>query len=139
MIEAFLTNYARFRRGLVSNDLCAICCVNFETLLHSLHDYVKASECWKSFGIKLVKNSFFQQSIYNVLDETLTFQGVSWPLIFSTGCCLLWYFCNQFIFERQDNAHMYLFCRAMKLAKDYTYQLSLVSTTKAKIPCKVIK
>ena len=105
---------------------------------------VKAWELCNSFGTSFITNTFFQQplSIWleeNVLDETRNFQGISWSLVFSVACCLIWFARNQFIFQKDSNAHLYLFCRTIKLARDYAYQLSLISAAKQKIPNKVIK
>ena len=95
-----------------------------ETMLHVLRDCEIVEDIWKGIGNSLIKNSFFQQPLKiwleeNLLNETQRCQGIGWPLIFTTACCLLWYSMNILVFEGCNNAHAFLACRILKLAKDY--------------------
>ena len=59
MNDALLTNHACFRRGLVTNDLCALCSAFPKTTLHTLCDCVIAKELWKSVGNSLLRINFY--------------------------------------------------------------------------------
>ena len=87
----------------------------------------------------LLRTYFFQQPLSvcleeNVLNDTRRFSRHQLVFNFSVACCLIWFARSQFIFENEINAHLYLFCRTIKLGEDCAYQLSLISTAKAKIP-----
>ena len=112
------------KKGLSAIDLCPICGIYFETTLHVIRDCEIVKDMWKSIGNSLIKNLFFQQPLKiwleeNLLDETRKCQGIEWPLVFSTAYCLLWYSRNLFIFEGCNNAHAFIACTILKLAKDY--------------------
>ena len=71
----------------------------------------------------------------SLLDETRTAQNVGWPLcLFLTAYYLLWYCRNVFIFEGQTNAHNFLNCGVLRLAKDYGYCWSLMRAARRAIP-----
>ena len=74
--------------------------LHLKTVLHVLKDCAKAQEVWN-------QQPFDRWLEDNLFGETRKFQGVSWPLLFSTACCLIWYAKNQLIFENQGNAHQY--------------------------------
>ena len=142
--QALLTNNSRFRRGLAVNNLCSVCGIYLETMLHALRDCFKGKETWLSVGHSFIKNSFFQHPLQNrleksTLDEARTYQGMDWPLIFITTCNLLWYCRNLFVFENQTNAHPFLACRVMVLAKDYNQNLCPTRKAKDAIPSISIK
>ena len=64
----------------------------------------------------------------NISDESRKYPGISWSLFFVTTCSSLWYCRNLFIFEGNNNTHMFL------LAREYDYYLNLMDAARKKIP-----
>ena len=60
-------------------------------------------------------------------------------LLFTTACNFLWYCCNLVIVEGNTNAHSFLDCRVVNLAKDYENNLNMTAVAKSKVPTIVTK
>ena len=122
IIDALVTNHASCRRGIASQDTCPICGSAFEAALHVLRDCEVAKDLWKSTGQKVINDSFFQQSLQIWLEHIIfadshTISRVKWLLLFTTIYSSLWYCKNLVIFKHKNDAHNFLACKALRLAK----------------------
>ena len=122
--DALLTNHTHYRRGLTIQDTCILCASSSKTMLHTLRDCPIAKELWKSVGISFIINSFFQRPLFvwleeNLQNETRCAFGINWPLLFIIARSSLWCYHNLVIFYGKTNAHSFLACNLLKLAKDY--------------------
>ncbi|RYQ92064.1 hypothetical protein Ahy_B09g098180 [Arachis hypogaea] len=109
---------------MAQDDICRIC-ENFpESVLYVLCDCRIAYTTWKSIDNSLGLDNFFNKPLQVWLLENLssqsTYQGISWPLLFSCIMNTLWFYRNKYIFEEDrtmPEGAVYLV--ALRLVRDY--------------------
>ena len=75
----------------------------------------------------------------NLPDETRIFKGLIGPYCFPLLVIYFGTLETYSFFQGKDNAHSFLPCSILSLARDYEYNLDLITTPKKSIPSIAIK
>jgi ribonuclease HI len=95
-----LTNLARKTKGMTTTDLCHICNLEPESILHTLRDCTLAKETWMKLLDTTIQYFFTTNDLQNWMYENLSkrIQG-NWNIVFAVTIDTLWCARNNYIFN----------------------------------------
>ena len=108
------------KRGVVQDEVCPVCCIGVETILHALRDCSHLKHVWNQLGVTASNYYFWHVNLLAWLslnlrtNDKLHVIGTPWKIVFTLALWSIWKSRNDIIFNGKG--------RSLKLAMDIVYQ-----------------
>lgn len=121
--EALLTNRNRVRRHIATSDLCPVCRVTMESIIHAVSDCHRISIVWSCMVKDVCIGDFFGWNLEdwlvgNFSQEIGRVNEQPWSLTFALAIDSFWFARNMYVFESQSFSPMDLVLRIQARAKE---------------------
>lgn len=118
-LDALVTNRFRFKRGMTPNNLCPVCNLMEETILHVARDCREVAQAWCLLLGDSIPRTFFDNNLLEWLSYNLknkrVLNGVKWSVLFGAATSSFWQARNERVFHGKV-------CNAKELSVRAKYQ-----------------